>query len=256
MTTANDLFGLNDQVVIITGASSGLGAAAARTLAQAGASVVVAARRQHLLDELADTIGVGAVACPCDVTVADDLDRLVQVTLDHFGRVDVLVNNAGTIDGIAALEQSDDHFAEVVALNLNAAFGLSRRVAPTMMAQGAGVIVNVASVLGLVGIGRVPSAGYAASKAGLINLTRELAAQWGASGIRVNALAPGFFRSELTDEMFDADGKGEQFIKRRTLLGRAGEVEDLNGAMLFLASDASRYMTGQVLVVDGGWTAV
>lgn len=251
-----DLFDLTDKVVIVTGASSGLGARTAELLAGAGAQVVLAARRAKLLNDLAGTLGARAVAQPCDVTVGGDMDTLVSTTMERFGRIDVLINNAGrTDDGRAAVDQSDEMFASVVALNLNAAFGLARRVAPIMLTQESGTIINVASVLGLVGLGRVPSAGYAASKAGLINLTRELAAQWGPGGVRVNALAPGFFPSELTTEMFGGN-QGVRFVEQRTLLGRVGSIEDLDGAMLYLCSDASSYMTGQVLVVDGGWTAV
>ena len=249
-------FRMDDRVVVITGASSGLGARTARVLASAGANVVLAARRREKLQDLAGQIGPRALACPCDVTRGDDLDHLVRTAREQWGRIDVLVNNAGMVDDVAALEESDDRFRQVVDLNLHAAFALSRRVAPTMIEQGSGAIVNVASVLGLVGIGRIPSAGYAASKAGLINLTRELAAQWGGHGLRVNALAPGFFPSELTGDMFDPEGGGATFVEKRTLLRRVGSESDLDGAMLYLASEASAYVTGQVLVVDGGWTAV
>lgn len=248
-------FRLDGKVAILTGASAGLGARFARVLDAAGAHVVLAARRAERLEALADELDHGTPIA-CDVALEADRDRLVQAALDAHGRLDVLVNNAGITKIGPAFEETDAEFADIVAVDLVAPFALARRAAEVMVRQPAGgVIVNVASVLGMVGVGQIPQAGYAAAKGGLINLTRELAAQWGRQGVRVNALAPGWFRSEMTDDMFD-DDRSMDWVARKAPMGRGGEEHELDGALLFLASPASTYVTGQVIAVDGGWTAV
>jgi NAD(P)-dependent dehydrogenase (short-subunit alcohol dehydrogenase family) len=173
----------------------------------------------------------------------------------RFGRVDVLVNNAGINDTVPAEDEPLEQFRQTVDINLTSAFYLSQLLGRVMLEQGSGVIVNVASMLGTVGVGQIPQAGYAASKAGLINLSRELAAQWGRRGVRVNALCPGWFPSEMTAGMFDNDSS-LNWIRRKTIFGRGGADHELDGALLFLASDASTYVTGQTLIVDGGFTAI
>jgi hypothetical protein len=247
-------FRLDERVVLLTGASSGIGEHLARVLHAAGGRLVLAARRTDRLETLAAELD-GAVAVACDVSRDEDLERLVGLALERHGRVDVLVNNAGTADPLPAEDEPPGRFREVVAVNLTAAFVLTQLVGRHMLDRGSGVVVNVASVLGLVASGQIPQAGYVASKGGLVNLTRELAAQWARRGVRVNALAPGWFRTEMTEEMF-ADEGGQRWIRRKTPMGRAGELHELDGALLFLASDASTYVTGQILTVDGGWTAV
>lgn len=247
-------FRLDDRVVVLTGASSGLGARFARVLDAAGAHVLLAARRSDKLEAVADTMTRG-IPVACDVGDQDDRDRLLARAIDRFGHVDVLVNNAGTTQVVPALEEGVDDFRSVVEVNLVAPFALSRDAARAMVDHGGGVIVNVSSILGMVGVGQIPQSGYAAAKGGLINLTRELAAQWGRRGVRVNALAPGWFRSEMTDDMFE-DERSMRWVARRTPLGRGGREGELDGALLFLASEASSYVTGQVLTVDGGWTAL
>ena len=167
----------------------------------------------------------------------------------------MLVNNAGITRVIPAEEEPLETFEQVLATNLTGAFLCSQRFGRAMLAAGSGAIVNVASVLGIVGSGQVPQASYAASKGGLVNLTRELAAQWARKGIRVNALAPAWFPSEMTQDMF-GDERSLQWIRGRTPMGRAGDPQELVGPLLFLASDAASYVTGQVLAVDGGWTIV
>jgi NAD(P)-dependent dehydrogenase (short-subunit alcohol dehydrogenase family) len=221
------MFRLDGRTAIITGASSGLGVVMSEALAGAGANVVLAARRTERIEELARSItaaGGKALAVPCDVSREDDVDRMIAATQERFGSVDVLVNNAGVAD-------------------------------PKPAEQESGVIVNVASVLGVVGAGQIPQASYTASKGGVVNLTRELAAQWARRGIRVNAILPGWFPSEMTAGMFDNDD-GKRWIRGRTPMGRAGDPKELNGALLFLASDASTYVTGAMILVDGGWTTV
>ena len=161
------------------------------------------------------------------------------------------------VDLHPAEEEPLEEFRRVIDVNLVAPFALSQHAARAMLdGSRGGAIVNVASILGLVGVGQIPQAGYAASKGGLVNLTRELSAQWSRKGIRVNALAPGWFESEMTADMFSEEGKGRAWVSRRAPLGRHGREGELDGALLFLASDASTYVTGHVLAVDGGWTAI
>jgi NAD(P)-dependent dehydrogenase (short-subunit alcohol dehydrogenase family) len=247
------MFSLAGRVAVLTGASSGLGRRFAEVLYRSGASVVACARRAELLEELRCALP-GIVTLVADVTVAEDRDRLVNETIGRFGAIDILVNNAGSIEIAPALEESEEAFRRVLEVNLTAPFLLTRAVAAHMVGRG-GSIVNVASILGLVGSGRIPQASYAASKGAIVNLTRELAAQWAGDAVRVNALAPGWFASEMTSEMLSSE-RGLAFIERNTPMRRAGAPDELDGALVFLASDASRYMTGQVLVIDGGWTAV
>jgi NAD(P)-dependent dehydrogenase (short-subunit alcohol dehydrogenase family) len=252
------LFDLTGRVAVITGASSGLGVTFAEGLAAAGAKVVLAARRRERIDALARSLeasGREALAVECDVTNEASVDALVGATVSRFARVDVLVNNAGVAKVAPAAQETIGDFRSVLDVNLVGAFLCAQRFGRVMLEQKHGSIVNVASVLGLVASGLIPQASYVASKGGVVNLTRELAAQWARLGVRVNAIAPGYFPSEMTSDMF-ATEDGTRFIRRRTPMGRGGQPEELLGALLLLASDASSYMTGQVLAVDGGWTIV
>jgi NAD(P)-dependent dehydrogenase (short-subunit alcohol dehydrogenase family) len=252
------LFALDGRVAIVTGASAGLGVHLARGLAGAGARLVLAARRVANLEKLAAELESGGsevMVCACDVSREEDVDALVAATVERFGTIDVLVNNAGITEVVPAEEEPLARFEEVVAVNLTGAFLCAQRCARVMLENGGGSIVNVASILGLVGSGQVPQASYAATKGGLVNLTRELAAQWARKGIRVNALAPAWFDTEMTGEMF-ADEHARRWIRNKTPMGRPGEGPELIGPLVFLASDAASYVTGQVLAVDGGWTAV
>jgi NAD(P)-dependent dehydrogenase (short-subunit alcohol dehydrogenase family) len=220
----------------------------------AGAKVVVAARRADRLEALAAELD-GALAVPCDVAIDADIDRLVDATLERHGRIDVLVNNAGVGGPVPAIDESPDDFRRTIAVNLTGAFVACQRVGRHMLERGSGSIVNVVSMLGLVGSGQVPFPSYTASKGGLVNLTRELAAEWARGGVRVNALAPGWFPSEMTADLF-GDERSMAWVRRKSPMGRAGEPHELDGALLFLSSDASTYVTGHILAVDGGWTAV
>jgi NAD(P)-dependent dehydrogenase (short-subunit alcohol dehydrogenase family) len=247
-------FRLDGRVAIVTGGSSGLGARFAQVLHGAGAHVVVAARRKDRLESIVAELP-RARAAACDLTVHEDVERLVAGTVDAHGRIDVLVNNAGLGTPVPAEEESVARFREVVELNLIAAFSVAQAVGRHMLAAASGSIVNVASVLGLVSAGQIPFASYGASKGGLISLTRELAAQWARRGVRVNAIAPAWFASEMTADMF-ADDRSMAWVRRKIPMGRPGEGHELDGVLLWLAGDASSYVTGQVIAVDGGLTAV
>jgi NAD(P)-dependent dehydrogenase (short-subunit alcohol dehydrogenase family) len=248
-----DRFRLDGRVAIVTGASAGLGVAFALALAEAGADVVVGARRAELLAETCariEALGRRALAVATDVREPDDCEALVTAAVRELGRVDVLVNNAGTADAVSALKESPDEFRRVVDINLHGAFWMAQACGRVM--EPGSAIVNVSSVLGM-SRSELPSAAYSASKAGLIGLTRDLAAQWAVRrGIRVNALAPGFFATDLTEPLL-AHSELNDAILGRTPMGRLGEPEELCGALLFLASDASSYVTGTTLPVDGGW---
>ncbi|MFJ3777281.1 SDR family NAD(P)-dependent oxidoreductase [Streptomyces sp. NPDC090075] len=253
--TVAELFSLHGRTAVVTGASSGLGARFATVLASAGATVYAAARRLEKLKRIADE-DPRIHPVGCDVSQEADRVRLMETALDESGRIDVLVNNAGAPGAVHAADESADDFADVLAVNLVAPFHLARlltEVPPSGSGRSRSV-VNVSSVLGLVSGAPLGGAAYAASKAGLVGLTRELAGQWGATGVRVNALAPGWFRSEMTEGLF-ADERSRRWVERGTMLGRGGEQGELDGALLYLASDASSYCTGHVLTVDGGWTA-
>ena len=247
------LFSLDGKVAIVTGASSGLGARFARVLDSVAASVVLVARREDRLVDLAvelrDAHVVGA-----DLADEAARERVVASTLDRFGRIDVLVNNAGVGTTAGVEDESLDAFRFAMELNVTAMWHLSKLCSPSMIEQGDGAIVNIASMLGHVGSTPVKQANYCASKGAVINLTRELALQWARKGIRVNALSPGWFVSEMTEGM-DTDEGSVRFVKTNAPLARMGHVDELDGALLLLASQAGGYITGQSLLVDGGWTA-
>jgi NAD(P)-dependent dehydrogenase (short-subunit alcohol dehydrogenase family) len=247
---------LDGQVAIVTGASAGLGAHFARLLAACGASVVAGARRTAELDLLRDTItddGGRCVSVATDVANAEHCEALVAAVVAEFGRVDILVNNAGT--GYAARAERDDprQAAKLLEVNLLGAYQMAMAAGRAMIEGGrGGAIVNISSALGL-GAADVPQAAYSASKAGLLGLTRDLANQWsGRHGIRVNSLAPGFFDSEMTAPLLERPA-GRVAVLGRITLGRVGRVEELDGPLLLLVSDAGSYMTGTTLCVDGGW---
>ena len=250
-------FRVEGRVAIVTGASSGLGARFAEVLAAAGAKVVMAARRIEQLEEGAAHLraqGAETLAVACDVTEDADVERLVRSALDEYGAIDVLVNNAGISPAEDEKLESSTQFRRVLEVNTTGPYLCSRAVAPLMLDRGAGSIVNLASISGFVAGDGADTPSYPASKGAVVNLTRELAVRWAAPGVRVNALAPGYFPSEMTADTLGAD-EGRRFVSQRTPMGRAGRADELDGALLFLASDASSYVTGHTLVVDGGWTA-
>jgi NAD(P)-dependent dehydrogenase (short-subunit alcohol dehydrogenase family) len=246
-----DRFSLAGKVALVTGASSGLGAGFAVALAQAGADVVLAARRRAGLAAASrqiESLGRAALAVPTDVTDPDACRAAVQAAVERFGHLDVLINNAGVGTAVPALRETPAQFREVIDVNLLGAYWMAQAAAQVMPPGSA--IVNIASVIGLMK-SFSPQAAYAASKTGLIGLTRDLNQQWsGRRGIRVNAVAPGYFRSEMTQEI--PPDKLDEYIARTSTLGRMGEQHELDTAVVFLASPASSYIAGVTLAVDGG----
>jgi len=247
-------FRLDDKVVLITGASSGLGARFARVASAAGATVVVAARRAARLAELVDELD-DAHAVEVDLTAPGGPEAGVARSIELVGRIDVLINNAGISQVASALDFSTEDFRHEIEIDLVAPFALAREVARDAITNDRSAsIINIGSILGEVGGGKLRVPGYAAAKGGLHNLTRELASQWGRKGVRVNAIAPGWFETEMNDAMF-SDGGGQAYMESGAAMGRPGIEGELDGAMLYLASDASSFVTGHVLQVSGGWTA-
>ncbi|MDI9948676.1 MULTISPECIES: glucose 1-dehydrogenase [unclassified Rhodococcus (in: high G+C Gram-positive bacteria)] len=247
-----DKFRLDGRVAIVTGASSGLGVAFAQALAEAGADIVLAARR---VDKLGDTAalvratGRRALPVATDIADPDQCTALVDAAMTEFGRVDVLVNNAGIATAHPATRETPDQFRSVIDINLGGSYWTAQACGKVM--QPGSSIVNISSVLGLTTAG-LPQAAYSASKAAIIGLTRDLAQQWGTrKGIRVNALAPGFFASEMTDQYHDGYLDS---LASRMVLGRTGDATELAATLIWLASDAAGYVTGQTLAVDGGMT--
>jgi len=253
VTDPLDHFRLPGRTAVITGASSGLGDRFARVLHAVGANVVIAARRADRLAALAAELP-GSLAVTADLSIAEDRERLVAETHARFGGIDVLVNNAGIGHKVAVEQETLDEFRSTMELNVTAVWHLSKLTAPLMIANGGGSIVNVASMLGHVAASPVKQAHYCASKGAVVNLTRELAAQWARKGIRVNALCPGWFRSEMTAGMED-DGDSQRFIASMSPIPRMGHEHELDSALLFLAGPGSTFFTGQSVIVDGGWTA-
>ena len=249
-----NVFRLDGKIALVTGASSGIGAQTVKLFSSLGAKVIAAARREDRLQDLANQYP-NVMAVKCDVGVEADCKNVVDTVINEYGKIDILINNAGISDPIPALEEDLDQFKRVIQIDLISCFHLAQLCAQHMETQeSGGAIVNVASIHGFVGSSPNNQPGYTAAKGGLINLTRELALEWARHGIRVNAIAPGYITTELTDEMI-AGESGRKWIERNTPMRRPGEVTELDGAMLLLASDAGSYITGETIAIDGGWLA-
>ncbi len=256
MPTLPSLFDLSSRVAIVTGGSRGLGLEMAEGLAEAGAKLMVCARREEWLTPAITELrgrGFTVEGMPCDISRPEDVQAVVDKTLATFGRLDILVNNAGITWAAPAEDMPLEKWRKVIDVNLTGTFLFSQAAGREMLKAGYGRIINVASIAGMIASVNGPHyAAYAASKAGVMGLTRELAASWGRQGIRVNAIAPGYFHSRLADGAIEIV---EPELKATSPMGRVGADGELKGVVVFLAADASNYMTGQVVVVDGGWSA-
>jgi NAD(P)-dependent dehydrogenase (short-subunit alcohol dehydrogenase family) len=248
-------FRLFDKVAIVTGASKGLGYGTALALADAGAHVVVTSRDRTRVEPVAAEIqqmGRQALPLALEVTSVESIDAMVEATLDRFGRIDVLVNNAGINIPEPAAEVTEEHWDRLLDTNLKGVFFCAQKVGKVMLAQGHGKIINISSQMGFVG-GRLRAA-YCSSKGGVVQLTKVLAIEWSKHGVNVNGVAPTFLRTPFTAPMFE-DEAFRQEVLGHIPLGRIGEVDDVLGAIIFLASSASDMVTGHTILVDGGWTA-
>ncbi len=253
-------FDLSGQVAIVTGCSTGLGVQMARALANQGANIVVVARRQNMIDEVAASIaaeyGVKTLALRCDITDTAAVDAMVDAALAEFGRIDILINNAGTGAVAPAEDITDEQFDHEMNVDLFGSFRVARAVAKKAMIPAKyGRVINIASMYGLVGNKIAGSAPYHAAKGGVVNLTRALAAEWGKYAITVNSICPGYFYTDLTRDTLNSDFF-QQNAKTMIPEERYGEEGELDTAALFLASPASSYVTGVNLAVDGGYTAM
>lgn len=252
------LFDLTGKTAVITGGGRGLGAQMAEAFAEAGANLVLCSRKKEACEEIATQLetqyGIKALALQCDVTNQEQVNEVVQGAKETFGTIDILVNNSGATWGAPSLEMPLEAWQKVMNVNATGTFLMAQAVGKVMVEQGSGKVINIASVAGLGGADPrfMDTVGYNASKGAILTLTKDLAVKWGAHGVNVNAIAPGFFPTKMSKVVLE---QGGQYILDRTPLNRFGSEEDLKGAALFLASAASNYVTGETLVVDGGMQA-
>ncbi|HVO36915.1 MAG TPA: glucose 1-dehydrogenase [Candidatus Acidoferrum sp.] len=257
-TVADLCFDIEGQSAIVTGASSGLGVTFAETLAERGANLVITARRYERLVKVAEDLkgkyDVKVIPVETDVSQEDQIIRMVKTAIENLGSLEIIVNNAGIASLSPSVDMTLEEWRKVIDINLTGVFLCARTAAREMIKKGYGKIVNIASIYGVVG-DIFHAAPYYASKGAVINLTRAFAIEWAPYKINVNAIAPGFFPSEMTEQVFKDEGAMKHVLSR-TPLGRTGEPLDLKAALVYLASPASNYVTGQTLFVDGGWTAL
>lgn len=255
-----NLFDLTGKVALVTGASSGLGVQFAKALAGQGADIAICARRVEKLEAVKqeiEALGVRCFACRCDVLKTDEIRDMVQAVVQEYGKIDILVNNAGVADGGAAEATTDDEWRRVLGTNLDAVYYCSREVGKVMIEHGYGKIINIGSIHSEVAMSPAtwPVGAYATAKGGVKMLTKSLACEWAGKGITVNAIGPAYFESEMTGAIFESGAFG-QIARAYCPMGRAGRPGELDGALIYFASDASSYTTGQLLLVDGGWTTI
>ncbi|HNX58294.1 MAG TPA: glucose 1-dehydrogenase [Spirochaetota bacterium] len=252
------MFDLTGKVALVTGASSGLGVQMAKALAKRGADIAIMARRMEKLEKVAKEIralGVRCFALRCDVTDTDRIKTAVQEVVNEYGKIDILINNAGD-GGVGPAETTtDETWHRTVSVDLDGVFFMSREVGKHMLEKKAGRIINIASMYGMVGNMALGTAAYHAAKGGVVNLTRALAAEWSKHGITVNSICPGYFETELTVDTLKTESF-QAYMKASVPVGRYGEAGELDAAVVFLASDAASYVTGAILPVDGGYTCV
>ena len=252
-------FNLQGQVAVVTGASTGLGLQMAKALANQGANLVLLARRMNLLEANAESIsrefGVEVLPLQCDITVTEQVKAAVAATMERFGKIDILINNAGTGAVAPAEEITDEQFKHEMEVDLFGTFVCAREVGKEMIKAGYGRIINIASMYGLVGNMIAGCSPYHAAKGGVVNLTRALAAEWGKYGVTVNSICPGYFYTDLTTATLDSD-YFQSIAKRSIPLGRYGREGELDTCALFLASPMSTYVNGQNIAVDGGYTSI
>ena len=255
------LFDLTGKVALVTGASSGLGVQFAKALARQGADIAICARRLEKLENTKkeiEALGVKCYAHKCDVTNNDDVRELVKDVVATYGKIDILINNAGVGDTAPAEDMDDATWNKVINTNLNSVYFVAREVGKEMLKNGYGKIVNVGSVHSEVVMhpSTWPVAAYATAKGGVKMLTKALAAEWASKGITVNAIGPAYFESEMTSSVLNESGSFDAIAKAYCPMGRAGRQGELDGAIIYFSSDASTYTTGQLLLVDGGWSTI
>lgn len=254
----SELFSLKGKVAVVTGASSGLGVQFATALAKQGADIAIVARRLEKLNTVKadiEALGVRCLPVKCDVTKNDDIKAAVDAIIEHFGKIDILVNNAGIGLFEPAEIQSDETWIKMIDMNLNSVYFFAREVGKHMVENNYGKIINTGSIHSTVAMTGLPLSAYCTSKGGVLMLTKSLANEWAKYNITVNAIGPAYFESEMTQDVVGNE-EFAQVVKTYCPMGRIGKRGELDGAVVYFASDASSYTTGQILSVDGGWTTI
>lgn len=253
-----NLFDLTGKVAVVTGASSGLGVQFAKALARQGADLALVARRMEKLEKVKaeiEAIGVRCLAVKCDVTSSAQIANAVSQIVEHFGKIDILLNNAGIALSGPAEEQTDETWEAMMATNVNSVYYFSREAGKVMIEHNYGKIVNIGSIHSSVAMPGLPISAYCTTKGAVLMMTKEMANEWAKYNITVNAIGPAYFPSEMTDEVLSDEGF-MQLVRHSCPMGRPGREGELDGAVVYFASDASSYTTGQLLSVDGGWTTI
>ena len=254
----SNLFNISGKVAVVTGASSGLGRQFALALAREGANVAILARRVEKLEKVkeeVEALGVACISVKCDVVDNESIKNAVAAVVERFGRIDILVNNAGVGTGAPAELQEDSVWNMTINTNLNGVYFVAREVGKVMIKQNYGKIINIGSIHSTVCMNGSPISAYCASKGGVAMLTKALACEWAKYNITVNAIGPAYFESEMTDQVINTP-EFAQAVMAYCPMGRVGQAGELDGAVVYFASDASSYTTGQLLTIDGGWTTI